>query len=98
MKIIKETEAHPLTEVEFFIKPYSTLVIFRKVRTGIDLDNINTKIMELLTGGPKSSSDISKFTGLSRQAVVDRLNSLKLLGMIEQLGQGSKTTYKLSNQ
>ena len=81
IKIIKEAQEHPLADVHFEIKPYSTTVIFQKVRSRIDLDEINTKIMEFLASGAKPSSEISKYAGLSRQAVVDRLNTLKLLGI-----------------
>jgi ATP-dependent DNA helicase RecG len=95
MKIINETKAHPLTDVYFELRPYNTTVVFKKVRFGIDLDDINTKIIEFLAGGAKSSSEIAKYTGISRQAIVGRLNNLKLLGIVIQIGEGSKTAYQL---
>lgn len=95
-KIIKETSEHPLAGVKFEVKPYSTVVIFFKTLSGIDLDPTNRKILETLTSGPKRSGLIARIIGLSRQATIERLRNLNVVGFVKQEGEGPKTTYVLT--
>lgn len=94
-KIIRDVSEHPLTTVEFVVKPYNTTVIFNKSLTDINLDQINLKILESLKSGVKQSGEISRIIGLSKQATIDRIKNLRLLGFVKQLGEGSKTIYEL---
>lgn len=94
-KILTETASHPLTSVQFLVRPYSTTVIFSKNYSSIKLDSINQKILENLASGSKPSSVLSRVIGLSRQATVGRLQDLRSLGLIRQDGVGPKTTYSL---
>lgn len=93
-KILKETFEHPLTEVKFEIKPSSTHVIFTKTVEKFNLDEKNQRILEILSSGRKSSSQVAEYIGLSKQATVSRLNDLKALGLVGQSGRGSGTTYR----
>lgn len=95
-KIIKETSGHPFVGVEFAVKPYNTMVCFRKNLSKVNLDSTNQKILEFLANEPKGSGEIAKVIGLSRQSIVDRLRSLTLLGFIKQEGEGPKTVYAFS--
>ena len=95
-KIMKAVSEHPLAGVEFYVRPYSTTVIFQKALSRINLDTLNLKILEALTGEPKGSGSIAKSIGLSRQSTVARLKNLHSLGFIKQEGEGPKTTYTLS--
>ena len=97
-KIIREAENHPLSSVRFEIQPYRTNVIFEKNVSGVKLDKTSQQILELLTSGIKNSSEIGKYIGLSRQAAVARLGDLKTLGLINQVGQGPKTAYRLTEK
>lgn len=95
-KIKKEIAEHPLAGVKFQVKPYSTTVIFYKTLSKINLDKMNTKILESLTNGSKASGAIGKSIGLSRQSTVERLRNLSSLGFIKQEGEGPKTIYTLT--
>lgn len=96
-KIIEEAESHPLSEVQFDIKPYRTKIIFSKTMSNIELDLINKQILESLVNRQLSSTQIAKQIGLSRQATFARLNDLKTLGLLTQIGEGRSTLYTLIN-
>ncbi len=93
---MRETAEHPLVNVKFVIKPYNTTVVFDKVMSRIDLDTTNQKILEILGGEARSSGDIARVVGLSRQAVVGRLRNLRTLGLVSQVGEGPRTLYRYS--
>lgn len=93
-KIIREVSEHPLVGVTFSPRPYNTAVTFTKSLSKVDLDPINLKVLEFLSGEPKASSSIAQAVGLSRQAAVERLRNLRKLGFIRQDGEGSKTVYE----
>lgn len=92
-KIFKSAEEHPFVDVKFEIKPYRTKVIFTKSMGNEVLDKTNQKILEFLASGEKSSSEISDYIGLSRQATVKRINDLTTLGLVYKSGLSSNTKY-----
>lgn len=95
-KILSEIARHPLNSVDFQVKPYNTAVIFKKVTSSLNLDETNKKILEVLSTGERGSGEISRAIGLTRQATIDRLRNLKLLGFIHPMGEGPKTIYVLT--
>ena len=94
-KIITESRQHPLVDVEFVSKNYSTTVIFTKSTKKIAFDKINRNILQFLRRGKKKSSEIANIISLSRQATVARINELIALGFVKSLGKGPQTFYKL---
>lgn len=94
-KIIRETKAHPLIDVEFRIRPHTTTVVFRKTSKEIPLDKISQNILNILTEGKKRSGDIAHAIGLSRPTVLARLKDLMVLGFVASSGKGPQTFYKL---
>lgn len=95
-KIISEISRHPLNGVQFVVKPYNTAVIFQKIISKMNLDELNRKILDNLVVGPRGSGEIAKIIGLTRQATIDRLKSLRLLGFVHTEGEGPRSVYLLS--
>lgn len=95
LKIFRESKNHPLVDAKFEVRPYVTKVIFEKTTEEIALDKINRDILDFLVDGKKRSSEITKVTGLSRQATISRLNDLITLGLVQSIGGGPKTFYEL---
>lgn len=92
-KIKKACSMHPFAEVEFFLKPYRTEVVFRKEKK-LEFGETDQRILDALTGiGFATSTEISNVTGLSKVAVVKHLNALILAGAVEKVGKGRATRY-----
>lgn len=94
-KIKESVREHPLVEVEFHHRPYCTKVIFKKKRSSLEVDKINQKILDSISTG-QSSSQIARLVGISKQAVVTRLNDLISLNLIYKKGKGRNTLYALN--
>lgn len=92
LKIKKECKMHPLTNVYFHLKPFMTELEFCKDKN-IQIDQLSEKIIQFLKLGSKRSSDIAKFTGLSKQTVLNRLDHLFSLGIILKTGKGPQRKY-----
>ncbi|MBU1110631.1 putative DNA binding domain-containing protein [Patescibacteria group bacterium] len=97
IKIKKECKEHPLVDVSFVTKPFTTRVIFKKVRPEVKLDDVSEKILQRLRAGDLSSGQLRQFISLSRQTLVSRLNNLEMLGFIERVGKGRGTKYRLKS-
>jgi len=92
LKIKQECRQHPLVNVHFHLKPFMTEVEFRKEKE-LEIDKTSEKIIQFLKTGSKRSSEIAKFTGLSKQTVLDRLSNLSKLGVVLQKGEGPERRY-----
>ncbi len=92
IKMIRsECRKHGLVEVEFKSKANTFEVVFKK-RTGTLIDEKDRIILELLSK-PKSSTELGNALGLSRPAVLERLDKLIKLGMVRKTGSGKNTRY-----
>lgn len=92
-KIKKACSMHPFAEVDFFLKPYRTEVVFRKEKK-FEFAETDQQILDAIAGiGYTTSTEISQLTGLSRVAVVKHLNALILAGAVEKVGKGRATRY-----
>lgn len=85
-------DAHPLTTVKFKPKRMYFDVIFAKEKYMEVIDDIDKKIL-LLVEKPFSSSYIAKKIGMTRQAIVSRLNKLVSLSIIKKIGRGPRVKY-----
>ncbi len=86
------TKEHPIADLKFVVREFFFEVIFSKEKLYGILDETDRKIIAYLET-PKSSGELSKEIGLSRQALVLRLNKLVNLGLVRKIGKGPKTEY-----
>jgi len=94
-KIMKACGIHPFVEVEFYLKPYRTIVVFRK-KMKLKFAEVDQRIMGALTKiRSATSTEIGRKTGLSKVAVVKHLNALILVGAVEKTGKGRATRYSI---
>lgn len=84
---------HPYVDLEFNTRGYSFKVVFKLSVGKLGLDEIDEKIMRIIVNKPSSSMEIAREVGLSKQAVVRRLNRLITLGLIKRRGRGWRTVY-----
>lgn len=92
LKIQQECRNHPLVNVHFHLKSFMTEVEFLKEKE-LEIDKTSEKIIQFLKTAPKKSSEIAKFTGLSKQTVLNRLVNLSKLGIVLQKGKGPEIKY-----
>ncbi len=91
--IFEEARKNPYLDVEYKISPnFTTLLLKFKV----ELDEVDKKILDALIG-PKSSSEIARIVGLSKPAVINRLNRLIDAKLVKRIGSGAKTKYRLTS-
>lgn len=86
---------HPYVDVEFKSKGYSFKVIFKLSIEKLGLDDIDEKIMSILSNRSSTSTELAKEVGLSKQATIKRLNKLIVAGLIRRYGKGWRTTYSI---
>jgi len=86
-------DEHPYVKLEFKSKGYSFKVIFNFSIEKIGLDSIDEKIIKTLLNKPRKSIELAKEIGLSKQAIIKRLNKLIALGLIKRRGKGWRTIY-----
>lgn len=91
----EETEAHPIAKLYFSTDTFRFDVIFSKEKYFDIVEDVDRKILSFLREGPKTSSEIAKLVGLSKQAIVLRMKKLISLGLVRKVGRGPKTTYVL---
>ena len=93
----KACSEHPLVDLKFNIQPYYTEVVFEKVSEVRELlDEKDKEILEVIKVLREArSSEIAKRVGLSKTAVVARLERLEKIGLVERKGRGAKTRYVL---
>ncbi|NJE00450.1 helix-turn-helix domain-containing protein [Thermococcus sp. JdF3] len=92
IKMIKsECEKHGLVDVEFKSEANAFEVVFKK-RTETLLDEKDKIILELLSR-PRSSTELGDALGLSKPAVLERLDRLRKLGLVKRTGSGRNTRY-----
>lgn len=84
---------HPLVDLDFISKGYSFKVVFKLSVDKLGLDDIDEKIISILSKNPSSSTELARKIGLSKQAVVKRLNKLIELGLVNKRGRGWRTKY-----
>ena len=84
---------HPYIDLEFKSSGYSFKVIFKVTIEKMGLDDIDEKIIKILLNKPRKSTEIAKEIGLSKQAIIKRLNRLIALGLIKRQGRGWRTIY-----
>ncbi|RLF40559.1 MAG: hypothetical protein DRN12_05160 [Thermoplasmata archaeon] len=58
------------------------------------LDELELKILELLSSGEMNSSEIAEKLGVSKPTILKRVEKLVSLGYIESLGSGPTTRYR----
>jgi len=96
-KIKKACTTHPFAEVEFFLKPYRTEVVFRK-ENKLEFAEIDQNILDTLKKiEPATSTKVGSATELSKVAVVKHLNALILAGAVEKTGKGRATRYSITS-
>lgn len=84
---------HPLVDLEFISRGYSFKVVFKLSIDKLGLDDIDEKIISILVKHPSSSTELAGEIGLSKQAVIKRLNKLIELGLVKRRGRGWRTQY-----
>ncbi|HIQ13694.1 MAG TPA: winged helix-turn-helix transcriptional regulator, partial [Thermoprotei archaeon] len=84
---------HPLVDLEFISRGYSFKVVFKLSINKLGLDDIDERIINILVRNPSSSKELAGEIGLSKQAVVKRLNKLIELGLVRKRGKGWRTQY-----
>lgn len=87
---------HPYTDIEFKTTGYTFKVIFKISADKLGLDEQDNKIIKILIGKPSTSREIARELGITKQAVVKRLNKLIELGLVERVGKGWRTLYKMA--
>ena len=91
--IFDEARKNPYLDVEYKISTnFTTLLLKFKV----ELDEVDKKILDALIV-PKSSSEIARIVGLSKSAVINRLNRLIDAKLVKRIGSGAKTKYRLTS-
>ncbi|RLF89453.1 transcriptional regulator [Thermococci archaeon] len=92
LKLIREEcKKHSLVEVEFKSSANKFEVIFRKKGQEL-LDDIDKRILEFLAI-PRRTGEISEYVGLSKPAVLKRLERLEALGLVRAVGRGAHRKY-----
>lgn len=84
---------HPYTQLEFKATPNTFKVILHFSPEKFGLDEIDNRIIRILRTKEASSSDLTDEIGISRQAIVNRLNRLIRLGLVKRYGKGWRTRY-----
>ena len=91
--IREECRKHGLVEVEFRSSANRFEVVFKK-KTDELLDDTDRKILEFLTV-PRRSGEIAEYVGLSKPAVLKRLEKLEALGLVRAIGRGAQRRYEM---
>lgn len=97
MKIKEDCRNHPLVNVYFHLKAFGTEVEFKKEKE-LKIDETNQKILDCLRNGPKRSSELAAFAGISKQSVLTRLQDLLQIGLVLEQGRGPELRYHLKKQ
>ncbi len=92
----KLCDTHPYCKLSFRSGRNYFDVIFEKTYSKEALDDIDRKIISLVKIRPMKSSEIAKNIGMSKQAIVKRLNKLISLGILRKTGSGPGIRYELS--
>lgn len=96
IKMREETRHHPLVELDLKVTPAKVDVIFSKTKQYPTLDDVDRKIISLVKE-PMSSSEIALEVGMSKPAVVKRLNALVALRILRRMGRGAGTRYRFQS-
>lgn len=91
----KIAEAHPVVRLNFDTDAFRFDVVFSKEKYFDMLEDLDRKILSILKEGPKASSSIAQQVGLSKQAIILRINKLTSLGLVKKIGRGPRTVYVL---
>jgi len=92
--IIRMREAvsrHPFASLEILTGGMKTDVLFEAKHK--ELDEIERKILVIVSGSPLSSSEIAQRLGLSRVSALKRMKRLEDMNLIKKTGKGKNTRY-----
>jgi len=80
-------------KMEIISKDMFTTAVFEITMENL-LDELELKILELLSSGEMNSSEIAEKLGVSKPTILKRVEKLVSLGYIESLGRGPTTRYR----
>ena len=84
-------DKHPLAEMQIVTAAMKTEVIFKS--KGLELDEIERKIILLLEKSKLSSRQLAEMLNLSKTTVLKRLKKLEAQGIIKSKGSGRNRRY-----
>jgi ATP-dependent DNA helicase RecG len=93
-KIREAVAAHPMVEVRFEVTPARVDVVFER-RPGKALTEDEQRVLSLLERGPASSSGVAEVIGVSKPTALKRLRRLEELGLVERIGRGRGSLFRL---
>jgi len=94
--IKEECKEHPFVSFEYELETNFTILNFKK-----DIDSFSSQEKEILSSlseGEKSANEIASELDISKVTVVKKINRLKELSLVEKIGSGPSTRYKLGEK
>jgi ATP-dependent DNA helicase RecG len=91
--IRRECESSGITNFEYHLSQSYTTLTFK--RTDSDLSENMKKTVSILSEGERSLNEIAAISGLSRITVSRHMMRLFEIGMVERIGRGPSTRYRL---
>jgi len=91
--IKEECEKHPLVDFSYNIRPNYTSIKFTKTLTNLSEEQMD--LLGVLSYGDSSSSEISRRMGISKGTVIRIVDELMRMNLIEKIGSGPTTRYRL---
>jgi ATP-dependent DNA helicase RecG len=91
--IKEECENHPFVEYSYEIRPNYTILKFTRTKPFLNEEQKN--VIKVLSTEELTSSEITHRLGISKATTVKRLNGLIDIGLVEKIGSGPSTRYRL---
>jgi len=88
-----ECKEHPFVEFSYDIKPNYTILSFIRTRSHLTKEQMD--VISVLSTEELSSSEMAHRLATTKSTVVKRLNGLIDLGIVERIGTGPSTRYRM---